>query len=128
MPLPAWLRGRAAEVRAARWLHRQGLRIVAVNLRAGGGEIDLLALEGGVLVVVEVRTRKSGILAADLSVHRPKMQRIRRCLQGLVARRPGLRSYPSRGDLLLFGPTGPPAHLRGHLDLLGPEAGPEREF
>lgn len=48
--------GRRGERCAARHLRRQGYRIHARNLRTPRGEIDLLAEEGGCLVLVEVKT------------------------------------------------------------------------
>ena len=51
--------GDRGEDRAARFLESQGLRIVARNYRTRMGEIDLVALEGAVLVFVEVRMRSA---------------------------------------------------------------------
>ena len=51
--------GDAAEDRAARFLERRGLRLVARNYRTRQGEIDLVAQEGEVLVFVEVRMRSA---------------------------------------------------------------------
>lgn len=50
-------KGMAAEERALAYLERQGLRPVARNWRARGGEIDLIMRDGPVLVFVEVRSR-----------------------------------------------------------------------
>ena len=47
--------GRAGERHAARYLRRQGCRILARNLRTPVGEVDLLAQEGAWLIVVEVK-------------------------------------------------------------------------
>ncbi|MBI4601734.1 MAG: YraN family protein, partial [Planctomycetes bacterium] len=47
--------GRRGERAAARHLRRQGLRILARNVREGRGEIDLVALDGATLVFVEVK-------------------------------------------------------------------------
>jgi putative endonuclease len=49
--------GDAAEERAARFLERHGLELVARNYRTRQGEIDLIARDGAVLVFVEVRMR-----------------------------------------------------------------------
>ena len=48
--------GAAGERKAARHLRRHGLRIIARNWRCKHGELDILARDGEVLVVVEVRT------------------------------------------------------------------------
>ena len=49
--------GRRGERGAARFLRHRGLRVLASNVRAGGGEIDLVAIEGETLVFVEVKSR-----------------------------------------------------------------------
>jgi putative endonuclease len=51
--------GARGEELAARHLRRCGYRILARNARPGGVEIDLVASRGGVLVFVEVKTRRS---------------------------------------------------------------------
>ncbi|GAA5229302.1 YraN family protein [Arthrobacter cryoconiti] len=51
--------GRAGEQLAADFLEDAGLRVVDVNWRCTAGEIDLVALDGADLVVVEVKTRRS---------------------------------------------------------------------
>jgi putative endonuclease len=51
--------GPRGERLAARYLSRQGLRIVARSYVCPIGEIDLIALHGEVLVIVEVRTRSN---------------------------------------------------------------------
>ena len=52
-------RGAAAEDLAARYLQVRGLKILARNLRCKAGELDLVCLDDGVLVVIEVRQRGS---------------------------------------------------------------------
>ena len=48
--------GRAGELIAARFLEDHGLRVLARNVEVDGGELDLLALDSGTRVAVEVRT------------------------------------------------------------------------
>src|SRR5262249_42346092 len=56
-PSPTVAAGRAAE-RRARWHYRlRGYRILAVNARAGGNEIDVVARRGGRLVFCEVKAK-----------------------------------------------------------------------
>lgn len=50
------LRGEAA---AAHYLEQQGLRVIDQNWRCAAGEIDIVALDGDILVVIEVKTRSS---------------------------------------------------------------------
>ena len=51
--------GRAGEDLAHRWLRSHSFIVVARNWRPpqGGGEIDIVAWDGDVLVFVEVKTR-----------------------------------------------------------------------
>lgn len=51
--------GRIGEDLAHRYLRRQGCTVVARNYRpqSGGGEIDLVAWDRGILVFIEVKTR-----------------------------------------------------------------------
>lgn len=51
--------GAAAEDRAADYLQRQGLKLVARNWRCRQGELDLVMRDGNTLVFVEVRSRAS---------------------------------------------------------------------
>ena len=56
---PAQRAGDRGEERAALFLHRHGVRIVARNYRTRLGEIDLIVYEGGILVFIEVRMRSA---------------------------------------------------------------------
>lgn len=51
--------GRAGEARAAQHLSRSGYDIVDRNWRCPDGELDLVAVRGREVVVVEVKTRRS---------------------------------------------------------------------
>jgi len=57
----AAVNGKLGEDLAHRMLRRRGFTVIARNYRppSGGGEIDLIAMEGGTLVFVEVKTRSS---------------------------------------------------------------------
>ncbi|MBA3523948.1 MAG: YraN family protein [Geodermatophilaceae bacterium] len=75
--------GRYGERVAARHLEDQGCEILARNWRCRDGELDILARDGGVLVVCEVKTRSSAAFGdPGEAVDRRKAQRIR----GLAAR------------------------------------------
>lgn len=75
-------RGEAAEELAAGYLTAQGISILARNLRCKGGEIDILCLDGAVLIVVEVRQRArsrfGGALASVTPAKRRKIIRAAR--------------------------------------------------
>jgi putative endonuclease len=51
--------GAEGERRAAEHLARQGYRIEARNVRADGVELDVVARRGRLVVIVEVKTRRS---------------------------------------------------------------------
>jgi putative endonuclease len=65
--------GREAEARAEAMLLAQGLTLVQRNYRCRGGEIDLIMRDGGQLVFVEVRYRRSashGGALASVDTHK----------------------------------------------------------
>ena len=72
----------------AEFLTRAGLELLGRNVRVGRLEIDILAREGPVVVVVEVRTRGAGSWQSALdSVDYGKQQRLRRAAAVLWSRR-----------------------------------------
>ena len=74
-------RGRAGEEAAAAWYVAQGYQIVARNWRTARGEIDLLCAgpHGSLLVVCEVKARRTDRLGAPVEAVTPaKQRRLRR--------------------------------------------------
>jgi putative endonuclease len=62
---------------AAGYLERRGWRILEKNIRVGQGELDIIAMDGDELVVVEVRARRVGkLLPAAMSVGPRKFRRL----------------------------------------------------
>lgn len=55
--------GAKGEALAVNYVKRLGWRILGKNIRMGRDELDITAMDGEELVVVEVRTRKIGVLA-----------------------------------------------------------------
>src|SRR5687768_10121349 len=51
--------GKSAEDLAVEFLEQQGLAVLLRNYRRRGGELDIVARDGDVLVIGEVRTRSS---------------------------------------------------------------------
>lgn len=71
--------GTRAEEAVARYLSARGAAIVARNLRIGRLEIDIVAREGPVVIVVEVRTRgRTSWTRALGSLNAKKRLRVRR--------------------------------------------------
>ena len=71
--------GKMGEEMAARYLEDQGYLIVERNYRKGHLEIDLLALDGDEIVVVEVKTRSHDIILdpEDAVGHKKRLALIR---------------------------------------------------
>lgn len=85
------LRGRIGpwgERVAARYLRKQGLRLLERNYRARSGEIDLVLLEDGVLVFVEVKTsRVDARFPATERIDAVKQRRLRRAAGAFLKHR-----------------------------------------
>ncbi len=105
----ARLAGRRAEIWAAAWLMLKGYRILGFRLKTPQAEIDLLALRGKVLAVVEVKQRAS-LLAALEAVSPDQRARLRSAAATLAARRPALQHTSVRLDLMAMAPGRWPAH------------------
>jgi putative endonuclease len=99
--------GQAAEDLAAAFLQSKGLELVLRNYRRRLGELDLVAREGDVLIVAEVRTRASNSFGgAAASVDRWKQQRIIRATTQLLQRRKDLARLRVRFDVIVvFDPS-----------------------
>jgi putative endonuclease len=102
--------GRRGEVLAALWLMAKGYRILGFRLRTPQGEIDLLALRGRTLAVVEVKLR-ADMLAALETVSLDQRERLRRAAAAIAAQRPALRGASVRLDLLALAPGRLPMHI-----------------
>lgn len=91
-----------------------GYRLLWRNYRTRRGELDVVALEGEVLVIVEVRYRARDDYgtAAD-SVTWRKQSRWVRAARELLAREPALARRPARFDLVEV--EGVPGDLRCRL-------------
>ncbi|WP_017524895.1 YraN family protein [Pusillimonas noertemannii] len=102
---PTQRQGRRAEDRARRHLEAAGAQVLQHNLRCQAGEIDLVCLDGGVLVFVEVRHRHSPRFGgAAASVDHAKQQRLARAaawfLPQLARRYFAGRTPPCRFDVI----------------------------
>jgi putative endonuclease len=98
--------GRAAERAAVRMLERAGYRILQHNFRAKGGELDVVAMDGEALAIVEVRYRASdGFGGGAASITFGKRRRIVSAARALLATQPLLARLPARFDVVEV--TGP---------------------
>jgi len=93
-------RGNEAEQFAEDFLRGQGFRILERNLAIGGGEIDIVAEEGGVIVFAEVKARRGDSFGSGAeAVTGTKASRIVRAARACLASRKWL-DRPCRCDLL----------------------------
>jgi putative endonuclease len=102
---PWWRRwfGRRSERAAAGYLRRQGFRVLAANVADPAGEIDLIALDGPTLVVVEVRsTAGDDWERTAASVDAAKQRRIADAAVRFLARRNLLGRVDVRFDVLVL--------------------------
>ncbi len=102
--------GRRAEWIALLWLMLKGWRILGFRLKTPQAEIDILALRGPVLAVVEVKSRTT-LEAALEAVGPDQRERLRRAGQTLASRRPDLAGRSVRLDLVALAPGRRPRHL-----------------
>jgi putative endonuclease len=83
-------------------LSAAGLELLHCNYRCRMGELDIVARDGAVLVVAEVRLRSSARYGgAAASITRAKQRRIVRATRHLLARYPSLQRMPVRFDAVL---------------------------
>lgn len=104
---------------AARHLTSLGCEVLARNWRCAHGEIDIVALHAGCLVVCEVKTRSGVGYGEPVEAVSPaKAARLRRLLAAYLAEHP--HHGPVRVDVIgvLYAATGP-ARLRHLVDVLG---------
>ena len=106
----ARLAGRRGEVLAALWLMAKGYRILGFRLKTPQAEIDLLAIRGRTLAVVEVK-RRGDLLTALEAVSLDQRERLRRAGLALAARRPALAGAAVRLDLMALAPGRLPMHI-----------------
>ena len=102
---PWWRRwfGRRSERAAARYLRGQGYRLVAANVADPAGELDLIAIDGQTLVIVEVRSTASDDWETTAaSVDLRKQRKITEAALRFLARRRLLEGVPVRFDVLVL--------------------------
>ena len=98
--------GAAAENAVAAALVANGLQILLRNWRRRTGELDIVAKEGDILVIVEVRLRSGadfGGPAASVDVR--KRRRIIRTTQQLLQQRPEFSRLRLRFDVVAVQPA-----------------------
>ncbi len=107
----AFREGHGAEWLAAALLMLKGYQVLGFRLKTVGAEIDILARQGGTLVVVEVKRRAT--LDAALSAVDPRqLERLRLAGQALLRQRPSFAGLVLRIDTVALAPGRIPVHRR----------------
>jgi putative endonuclease len=119
----ARLAGRRAEWAAALLLMAKGYRILGMRLVTPLAEVDLLAQKGPLLVVVEVKQRRT-LEEALLAVTPRQRERLRRA-GTVLAQRSGARNLAGvvRLDLVALAPGRWPRHIPDAWADAGPSWG-----
>lgn len=114
--------GREGEALAEAFLRARGCRTLARNFRCRAGEIDLVMLDGPVIVFVEVRSRRGDRAGTPLeSVDGRKQQQVARVARHFLAAR-GLGERDARFDVVgvRFDASPPDVeHVRGAFEVTG---------
>jgi len=93
--------GRRGEDVAAEYVEAQGMRVLERNWRCREGEIDVVALDGGDVVVVEVKTRTgTGFGHALEAVTPAKLARLRRLAAAWCREHPSATERGLRIDVV----------------------------
>jgi putative endonuclease len=92
--------GQRGEAAAARYLCRRGYQVLARGDRFGPGELDLVMLDRGTIVFIEVKTRQSHDAGhPSEAVDTQKQRRLTR-LAVTFLKRHRLLEYPARFDVV----------------------------
>ena len=111
----AFQTGLSAESRAAALLMAKGYRILGMRLRTPQGEVDLAAVRGGVLAIVEVKRRRT-LEEALLAVGPGQRARLKRAGLALTARAGRAKPVVVRLDLVALAPGRWPRHIADAWD------------
>lgn len=92
--------GSRGEDAAVAYLERAGLQIIDRNWRDGRGELDIVAVDGGTLVICEVKTRTTAAQGTpEEAVSTTKQRRLVRLARSYISAQ-GLEPCPVRFDVV----------------------------
>lgn len=93
--------GYKGEDLAARHLQSLGYKILENNFTVRGGEVDLVAQDGEILVFVEVKTRTGASFGAgDESINFGKKQKLRHAIERYIAEKSNSADSDYRMDFV----------------------------
>ncbi|MBM3579597.1 MAG: YraN family protein [Alphaproteobacteria bacterium] len=103
--------GLLAEKIAMIFLWLKGYKILAWRYKNSCGEIDIIAKKGQVIVLVEVKARRSELLVEE--VLRPhQLSRIKRSAELFIAQNPQFQNHDLRFDFIEVGKNLWPKHQK----------------
>ncbi|MCE5241767.1 MAG: YraN family protein [Syntrophobacteraceae bacterium] len=100
MPGVLQRKGREGEEIAADFLSRRGMAVLDRNFRCPLGEIDLVCKDGGRIVFVEVKSRRSRTCGLPQEAVSPAKQRRLTLVAQWYLKRKGLDRGPARFDVV----------------------------
>jgi putative endonuclease len=105
-----YTKGIAAEQQAAVWLEEQGWRILRQRCKTPYGEIDILAEKETILLVVEVKARKTVTEGLE-AVSRRQQQRLANALAWFYGQHPEYNNHDLRLDAIVVLPDSAIHHI-----------------
>jgi putative endonuclease len=97
--------GREGEAKAAAALEQAGMSIIARNVRGDSGEIDLVALDGEVVVFVEVKSWTAyGFEDLRFGINKKKQRRLIETAKNFLASHREYNGMALRFDVVFISP------------------------
>lgn len=93
------------------FLRLKGYKILFWRYKTFFGEIDIIAKKGKMIVIVEVKARKSQSTIEEV-LHPKQVERIKRATEFFLLKNPQFRGYPIRFDFLLVNKFLLPKHYK----------------
>ncbi len=107
--------GEKGEKLAAEFLQEKGYRLITRNYRSGSYEIDIIAINNNILVILEVKSFQSEPLgAAEFRVHKNKQKQIIRGTLLFLEDMPQYQDMDIRFDVIIVDFTEWPAEITHH--------------
>lgn len=107
--------GRKGEEVAAEYLKEKGYDLLFKNYRAGNGEIDIIARNKGIVVIIEVKSYQAEPLGApEFRVNKNKQKMIIRTAHSFLAEYEEYRNLDMRFDVILVNFSSWPVEITHH--------------